>query len=75
MRSHRRVVISFPLSSDIAEEFKSIAKSEGKTVSGLFHDMFNFYKQEKLKKEFYSIQECGAEQFRRLNITEEEIEQ
>jgi hypothetical protein len=38
MRSHRRVVKGHSLSPDIAEEFKSIAKPEGKTVSGLFHE-------------------------------------
>ncbi|MBM4271042.1 MAG: CopG family transcriptional regulator [Deltaproteobacteria bacterium] len=74
MGSRRRSIMSLSLSPDIAEEYKNIARSEGKTVSGLFRDMFNFYKQEKLIKEFYGLQEYGAEKVKRLNITEEEIE-
>ena len=63
--------LSFP---DTAKEYKEIAKTEGKTISGLFREMFFFYKQEKLKKEFFAFQDYGVEKAKELNISEEEIE-
>ncbi|MHB8909227.1 MAG: CopG family transcriptional regulator [Syntrophales bacterium] len=74
MGSRKRRVMSLSLSPDTAKEYREIAKAEGKTVSGLFRDIFSFYKQEKLKKEFHALQDYGAGQTKRLNITEKEIE-
>jgi hypothetical protein len=74
MGSRQRAVMSLSLSPETAKEYREIAKLEGKTVSGLFRDIFSFYKEEKLKKEFHSLQGYGAEQSNKLNITEKEIE-
>jgi hypothetical protein len=59
MGSRQRAVMSLSLPPDTAKEYKEIAKTEGKTISGLFRDMFSFYKREKLKKEFYLLQDYG----------------
>jgi hypothetical protein len=74
MGSRQRAVMSLSLPPDTAKEYKEIAKTEGKTISGLFRDMFSFYKREKLKKEFYLLQDYGAEKAGDLKISEEEIE-
>jgi hypothetical protein len=74
MGSRQRAVMSLSVSPDTAKEYREIAKAEGKTVSGLFRDIFSFYKQEKLKKEFCDLQDYGTGQIERLNITEKEIE-
>jgi hypothetical protein len=74
MPSRQRAVMSVSVSQETAKEYRQIAKAEGKTVSGLFRDIFSFYKQEKMKTEFHALQEYGTEQAKALNITEEEIE-
>jgi hypothetical protein len=74
MGSRQRAVMSLSLSPETAKEYREIARVEGKTVSGLFRDIFSFYKQEKLKKEFHALQDYGDGQTKRLNITEKEIE-
>ena len=74
MGTRQRAVMSFSLSPDTAREYKEIAKTEGKTISGLFREMFFFYKQEKLRKEFLALQDYGVEKAKELNISEEEIE-
>ncbi len=74
MGTRQRAVMSLSLSPDTAKEYREIARAEGKTVSGLFRDIFSFYKQERLKKKFCALQDYGAGQKKRLNITEKEIE-
>jgi hypothetical protein len=44
MGSRQRTGINLSLSPETAKEYREIAKLEGKTVSGLFHDIFSFYK-------------------------------
>jgi len=74
MGSRQRAVMSLSLSPETAKEYKEIANAEGKTASGLFRDMFSFYKREKLQKEYRALQDYGAGQARALNISESEIE-
>ena len=74
MGSRQRAVMSLSLSPETAKEYKAIANAEGKTASGLFRDMFSFYKREKLQKEYHALQDYGVEQARALSISEEEIE-
>ena len=74
MGSRQRAVMSLSLPPNIAEEYRSIAKEEGKTVSGLFREIFSFYKQERLKKEYRALQDYGAENAKKLKISEKEIE-
>jgi dimeric dUTPase (all-alpha-NTP-PPase superfamily) len=66
--------MSLSLPPSTAREYRNIAKEEGKTASGLFRDMFSFYRQEKLKKEYRDLQEYGVEKAKKLNISEREIE-
>jgi hypothetical protein len=74
MGSRQRAVMSLSLSPETAKEYKEIASAEGKTASGLFRDMFSFYKREKLHKEYRALQDYGAGKARMLNISEAEIE-
>ncbi len=74
MSLRQRAVMSVSVPQETAKEYKEIAKAEGKTVSGLFRDIFSFYKQEKLRTEFHALQEYGFKQAKALQISEEEIE-
>ena len=74
MGSRQRAVMSLSLSPETAKEYKEIANAEGKTASGLFRDIFSFYKREKLHKEYRSLQDYGTGQAQTLNISEAEIE-
>jgi hypothetical protein len=66
--------MSVSLPPRTAKEYRNIAKEEGKTVSGLFRDMFAFYRQEKLKREYRALQDYGVEKAEKLKISEKEIE-
>ncbi len=74
MSLRQRAVMSVSVSQETAKEYREIAKAEGKTVSGLFRDIFSFYKQEKLRTEFLVLQTYGTKQAKALQITEEEVE-
>ena len=74
MGSRKRAVMSLSLPPSTAREYRNIAKEEGKTASGLFRDMFSFYSQEKLKREYRALQEYGVERAKNLNISERQIE-
>jgi hypothetical protein len=58
----------------MAAEYKQLAKEQGESASELFREMFTFYKQNKLKKELYELQEYGAGKVREMGINEDEIE-
>ena len=66
--------MSLSLSPETANEYKEFANAEGKTASGLFRDMFSFYKREKLHKEYRALQDYGAGKARAMKISEAEIE-
>jgi len=66
--------MSLSLPPSTAREYRTIAKEEGKTASGLFREMFSLYRQEKLKKEYRALQEYGVEKAKKLKISEKEIE-
>ena len=66
--------MSLSLPPSTAREYRNIAKEECKTLSGLFREMFSFYRQEKLKKEYRALQEYGVEKTEKLNISEKEIQ-
>ncbi len=66
--------MSLSLPPSTAREYRTIAKEEGKTASGLFREMFSFYRQEKLKKQYRALQEYGVGKAKKLNISEKEIE-
>ena len=74
MPSRQRVVMTVSLPPKTAEECKAIAKEKGETISEFFREMFSFYKQEKLAKEFRLLQEYGVKKAREMKITEKEIE-
>ena len=74
MASRQRAVISISLPPDTAKEYKKIAQSRGASISQLFREMFDLYKQEKLKAEFYRLQKYGAQKVKTLKLTEDEVE-
>jgi len=73
MPSRQRVVMTISVPPDTASECRKLAKAKGETTSQLFREIFAFYKQEKLKQEFYDLQKYGAKKAKELKITEKEI--
>lgn len=74
MSQRKRVVMTISLRPDIGKEYREIAKKKGESLSQLFREIFNFYKQEKLKEDFFSLQRYGVKKVKALKITEKEIE-
>ena len=59
----------------MAAEYRQLAREKGESASELFREVFTFYKQSKLKKEFYELQEYGAGKVSEMGISEGDIEQ
>jgi hypothetical protein len=57
-----------------AKEYRKLARSKGETISQLFREVFTFYKEEKLRDEFFELQRYGAKRARELKLTERDIE-
>jgi predicted DNA-binding protein len=74
MEKRQRVAITISVPPETAQEYRKIAKARGETISQLFREMFELYKEERLKEEFYTLQRYGARKARELKITEKEIE-
>lgn len=74
MPSRQRAVVTLSVPPLMATEYRQLAKEKGESASELFREMFTFYKQNKLKKELYDLQEYGAGKVREMGINENEIE-
>lgn len=74
MEKRQRVVITISLPPDIGKEYRKIAKSKGESISQFFREIFDFYKQEKIKEEFLALRKYGVKKAKALKITEKEIE-
>ncbi len=74
MPSRQRVVMSLSVSPDTAKEYRKLAKTKGETISQLFREVFSFYKEEKLRDEFFELQRYGTKKARALKLTEKDIE-
>lgn len=74
MTPRRRAIVTISVPPETAKEYKEIARAKGESASEFFREIFSFYKQEKLKKEFRALQRYGAGKAAKLKLTEEEIE-
>jgi len=74
MPSRQRAVMTLSVPPLMAAEYRQLAREKGESASELFREMFTFYKQNKLKKELYDLQEYGAGKVREMGINEDEIE-
>ncbi len=74
MPSRRRVVMTLSVPPDTAKEYRKLARAKGETISQLFREVFTFYKEEKLREEFFELQRYGAKKARELKLTEKDIE-
>ncbi len=65
--------ISLP--PDLAEEIELTAKEEGKTLSAVVQDALRITRKERLKKEFYQIQDYWSRRAKEKGIlTEKDLE-
>lgn len=65
--------ISLP--PDLAEEIETIAVEEGKTISAVVQDALRITRKERLKKEFYQIQNYWSRKAKEKGIlTEKDLE-
>jgi predicted transcriptional regulator len=63
------------LSPDLAEEIEMIAEAEGKTLSAVVQDALRATRKERLKKEFYQIQDYWSRKAKEKGIlTEKDLE-
>jgi hypothetical protein len=74
MSSRQRLVMTLSVPPLMADEYRQLAREKGESASELFRKMFTFYKQNKLKKELYDLQEYGTGKVREMGISEDEIE-
>ncbi len=74
MPTRQRAVMTLSVPPQMADEYRQLAREKGESASELFREMFAFYKQHKLKKELYELQEYGAGKVREMGINDEEIE-
>lgn len=74
MPSRQRVVMTLSVPPDTAKEYRKLAKTKGETISQLFREVFTFYKEEKLREDFFELQRYGAKKARELKLTEKDIE-
>jgi len=74
MPSRQRVVMTLSVPPDTAKEYRKLAKAKGETISQLFREVFTFYKEEKLREEFFELQRYGDKKVRELKLTEKDIE-
>ena len=74
MPSRQRAVMTLSVPPLMAAEYRQLAREKGESASELFREIFSFYKQNKLKKELYDLQEYGAGKVREMGINEDEIE-
>ena len=71
----RRVAVTISLNPEIAKDYEKIADQEAKNKSQLFRDMFSFYREKTLEREFFDLQRYGAERAREKGIlTEKDVE-
>jgi hypothetical protein len=71
----RRVAVTISLPPEIAKDYEKIADQEAKNKSQLFRDMFSFYREKTLEREFLDLQRHGAERAREKGIlTEKDVE-
>ena len=74
MPSRQRVVMTLSVPQGTAKEYRRLAKVKGETISQLFREIFSFYKEEKLREEFYQLQRYGVKKAGELKITEKNVE-
>ncbi len=74
MLNRQRVVMTLSVPPETANEYRKLAKAKGETISQLFREVFSFYKEEKLREEFFQLQRYGAKKSKGLKLTEKDIE-
>lgn len=74
MPVRQRAVITLSVPQKTADEYRKIAKAKGETISQFFREIFSFYKEEKLKNEFFDLQQYGAKKARDMMISEKDVD-
>lgn len=69
MPSRQRAVMTLSVPPLMAAEYRQLAREKGESASELFREMFAFYKQHKLKKELFDLQEFGARRVREVGAS------
>jgi len=63
------------LSPDLAREIEEISREEGKSVSAVIQDALRLARRERLKRDFYQLQDYWSRKARKKGIlTEKELE-
>lgn len=71
----RAKVLSFSVPEDLKQEIEKTARTEGKTKSELFREMYRAYLEKKERQEWERLFSYGDKRAQKLNIrSEEDIE-
>jgi metal-responsive CopG/Arc/MetJ family transcriptional regulator len=71
----RRVALSISLPPEIARDYEVLARRLAKNKSQLFREMFQAYRENAVKSEFFDLQRYGAATARKKGIfTEKDVE-
>jgi hypothetical protein len=66
------MTISVP--PETADMCRKLAQAKGETLSQLFRDMIELYKQENLKNEFRDLQGYGVKRRKEMTISDSAVE-
>ena len=70
--SRKSKVLSLSVSPEIAQELDNMAKTEDKSRSEIFKDMFKTYKESLAEREWRDLFSFGKETAKRFRIKDEE---
>ena len=70
--SRKSKVLSLSVSPEIARELDNIVKTEDKSRSEIFKEMFKIYKESLAEKEWRELFSFGSETAKRFKIKDEE---
>ncbi len=70
--SRKSKVLSLSVSPEIAQELDNMAKTENKSRSEIFKDMFKTYKESLAEREWRELFSFGKETAKRFKIKDEE---
>lgn len=74
MPSRQRAVMTLSVPPAMAEEYRRLAREKGKSASGLFREIFTFYKEHQLRQGLAELQVYGSVRAQEMKIAEDEIE-
>jgi hypothetical protein len=74
MSSNQRTVLSLSVPSEMAREYRALARERGENASEMFRDMYTAWRGKQLKARFRALQAYGVARAAETGVTEKDIE-